>query len=348
MDFRSICIVLLLTIPLFLQAQNSGIPESQVFDYHHFKKVLETETGVVANTNKEGFEPVLHPVILPDSLQYFPEARKNEVIGLGISDPGMEKEPAYQLALERAIAVTAVLTGAGIKSLVDNYSSETDRKNTEEFVTKYLNYFQINAAKSLDTNRIRIVWEYRTPFDETIVLTAYTPGDPETGIAINVEAEVYQVERQRGKSFWAEERIGLISRLSSHSDTTPTEYAIYARNNLLEIVSKPKGQQIEFPYRNFRYTMGKDSSELNSGFSSRLNYGLWKSFLELFLQQAYLSAQQTDIHIKQVGDSYADKTQHLSREIYTNAPVFAIRGIRIYDNHLSIHFNQLQNHVTDQ
>jgi hypothetical protein len=162
-----------------------------------------------------------------------------------------------------------------------------------------------------------------------------------------VEAEVYQVERQKGKTFWAEERIGLVNRLETPTDTTQTDYAIYARNNLLEIVSKPGGQEFEFPYRNFRYTMGADTNEQNSGYSSRLNYGLWKSFLELFLQQAYLSAQQADVHIKQVGDAYSNKTQHLSREIYTDDPVFTIRGIRIYENHLSIQFNQLQNHVTD-
>jgi hypothetical protein len=348
MDFRYFCIVLLFTIPLFLKAQNSGISNSHLSDYHHFKNVLESETGTLADTQKEGFEPVKHPAILPDSLQYFPDARKNEVIGLGISDPGMDEESAFQLAMERAAAVTAILTGAGIKSLVDNYSSETDRERSEEFVTKYLNYFRIDAAKMLDPEGIRIVWKYRTPFDETIVLTAYTPGSTDTGISIYVEAEVYQVERQKGKSYWAEERIGLANRLESIADTTQTEYAIYARNNLLEIVSKPGGQEYAFPYRNFRYSMGNSNDEINTGFSSRLNYGLWKSFLELFLQQAYLSAQQTHIHIKQVGDAYADKTQHLSREIYTDAPVFALRGIRIYENHLSIQFNQLQNHVTDQ
>ncbi len=142
MNFRKVILIGILWVPAVLLAQNSSTDKTEK-DYREFKETLEKETEKLEqDTAKSNFQ-VLHPASLPEWLFNLPVSTSNTLYVLGISDPGMEEEKAFQLAELRAKAIIPVFFQSKVTFIIDNYSNERIDENRDEFTTRYENLFSI-------------------------------------------------------------------------------------------------------------------------------------------------------------------------------------------------------------
>jgi hypothetical protein len=326
-------------LPLFIFSQQTESRDRQRVEYNRFKEILEKEISEPIEGEVSVMPLILHPARIPDWFCNIPISDPGNVYAIGISDPGMDMDDAYELAIERAKAITSLMISSSIKSLADNYTNEKNPQSSGEFVTKYLNYFSIHSGYTIDTANFKVLRRFLTAYDEAIVLTSYSMVKSGQDDLSEIVAEVYQVERQLSNTFEAEEKI-----MFNSSDTSQLfAYTIYSRNNLFEINSSRHGKDILFPYLNYRYTAPDSVYENINGFDSKLTHGLWKSYLELFLQNAWFLSQNSDLIIKQVDDEFTGKSQNLTRSVNADTPAFAVTGIMVKDNLITIKLDYLTN-----
>jgi hypothetical protein len=345
--FRNIILGLaMLYCPLIFSQAN--IDNSENKDYQKFKGTLQKEIQQEAKDTISG-KQILHPASLPDWLFYTPTSDGNILYSIGISDPGMPEKKAFQLAALRAKSVIAFLLHPKITGITDNYSKEYSAGSADKFTTKYENLFQISSNLFVSENNTEQIEGFYTSFGEAIVLLKYNI----TGVELIYDsaltlAEVYQVERQKNNVFETEEKITVDSHPANPGDTALIRsytYSIHTLNNLLEINSQMNGEAIMFPYFNFRY-LGieeKEVAEPENNLSAKLNYGLWKTYIETLVQKILFLSQSYSVAIKQVGDDYSTENKNLSREISEADPSFKISGLRITNNYLSVDVDYLNN-----
>ena len=77
-------------------------------------------------------------------------------------------------------------------------------------------------------------------------------------------------------------------------------------------------------------------------YQSKLNYGLWKSFLEVFLQELYFLSQNPDVSVKQVGDQYTNQTRNLARETAKMQNPVELRNLYITNNRIAMKLDILK------
>jgi len=321
---------------VFPQHENDG-------DYQKFKKYFDQEIGQATNDTSRLNTYVLHPASLPDWIFNIPQSENNTFYAIGISDPALNARDALEMAVMRAKCIFTFMLEPDVVSLADNYSDEKPDDRTDEFNTKYISYFQVRSVLKFNDNDFTLVEKNFTSFDEAIVLLRYSPGIEDSSL-FTAEANVYQVERKKNNAYQMEEKYHIKGILNTREpELFSFDYNIYSVNNIYEIKSVQNQILYNYPYLNYKYT-GRSNSEASDSipmFRSKLNYGLWKSFLEAFLQEMYMLSQNQPVKIKQVGDNYTTRTQHLSREITRASPFIKINLINVYNNHLFIQMDYM-------
>jgi hypothetical protein len=336
--------IVLLYCPLIFSQQNTV--SSTEKDYEKFKGTLSKEINQEAKDTNSGNQ-ILHPASLPGWLFSIPESDLNQVYSIGISDPGMPEDKALEQACLRAKAVTTLLLHPKVTGITDNYSGEKLTQGADKFTTKYENLYRIASKKGLSTGKFEQQEYSITSFGEAIVLLKYNSTDLQNHIdSIEAIAEVYQVERQKNNVFETEEKINFGVQHRCTGDSLPKKYlnySIHTLNNLLEINSEIDGKPVPFPYFNFRYVGNCDSLSfsMENNISTKLNYGLWKTYVEILIQKILFLSQSYSVSIKQVGDNYTTGNKNLSREIAEADPSFAITGLRITNNYLFLDVDYL-------
>lgn len=342
MDFRSILFIICIFIPAALLSQDKNVkPVGK--DYHAFQETLTDEINKAENDPDQATKNILHPAVLPEFFLQFPLSDQNTLYAMGISDPGMEQAEAFQLAELRAKSLLSMLCNSELKVLADHFIDERSSSDESDFATKYSNLYQVGASMMIDTSRFHIEESHFTSFGEAIVLANYSLNGPGTA-RIKTIANVFQVERQKQNVFETEEKYEVQSSLTGQGEKSGYSYNIHSYNNLFEITSHFNDHPLSFPYYNFRYTMGDNPSaeNLQVNFSSKLNYGLWKSFIEVFLQELYFLSQNPDIYISQVGNNYAGETKNLSRETLHLLHSVKIEKIQVVNNRIFLQLGILK------
>ncbi|MCD4664529.1 MAG: hypothetical protein K8R68_04595 [Bacteroidales bacterium] len=342
MFFRILIVFSTIFIYSQLPAQVNSTNQTEK-DYQKFKETLQEEVSEMAMDSTKSSGIVLHPASLPKWLFELPASNQNIMYSVGISDPGMTKEEALLLAELRAKTIISLLIYPKVSSLIDNFSNENSNQQADEFVTKYENLFNVLSSMASSKNNFNTVRQYFTSFNEAVVLLEFINVQKFEGVvdSIKLEVDAYQVERQKYNSFEMEEKIEINGSLKSNGDSisfNDYSYITQSLNNLFEIKSLYNSKNIKFPQLYFRYQGQEDKQvgEFESSGSKKLNYGLWKAYIESLLQNIFILSQPFSGEIQQVGDSYSSKTQSLSREISKANPSFKINSININNNQLSV------------
>ena len=344
MFVRTVILCICISIPFFLQAQ-TGNSDNCKEDYIKFQNTLDKELIELAKDTGQLQTIVLHPVVLPEWFFTFPDLNANCIYSIGVSDPGMEEEEAFKLAMLRAKCFTSLLLNAEISNVIDNYSNNQQSEKTEKFTTKFVNYFRISAQGTFDKEKFEVVNQYFTSFNEAIVVLKYAVNDSTTDVSdsLKVVLDVYQAERQKYNKFEMEEKYETSGILSSNGSDESFYYSFQSLNNLFEITSSYNEKKLHFPYFHFRYQgqMQDHSVTMNNSISSKLNYGLWKAFLEVFLQNILLLSQPNAVKIEKVGDDYTSKNQNFTREVFESEPAVKLVNIFISNNQLFVELDYL-------
>ncbi len=291
-------------------------------DYLKFQSTYEKEIYKNNVDTNRKYTNVIHPAVLPEWVFQLPSSNQFTLFSIGISDPGMEKESAFEMAKLRAISLMTLLYKSKFEILTDQYTKESNLEDNSTFTNRYTNFYQISASLLIDTSNLTVEEKHYTSFNEAIVLVSY-PIQITGSDNIITNAHIFQNERQKQNIFESEEKYEYSSKWNSFEGESSITYKIHSFNNILEITSEFNNRLIEFPYYNFKYTSrgfpSRDTFPFN--YTNKLNYGLWKSFLEVFLQELYFMSENPEIYFTQVGDNYVSATHNLSREsaIYFNS-----------------------------
>ncbi len=148
MPFRLIILISAFIVCSDLLGQQSNISTHSEKDYEKMHKILQDEIDKSGrDTASHSGKLVLHPAHLPAWFFKMPESNQQTLYAIGISDPGMEDNDAYNLALLRAKAIIALLMHPSITGVTDNYPTENQNlsreisESTKSFITKsiYIN-----------------------------------------------------------------------------------------------------------------------------------------------------------------------------------------------------------------
>lgn len=331
------------------QAQDDGFNRSDR-DYNNFKTTLSKETAAT-NPDTVVTDNILisiHPSQLPTWLRELPESSEKVNYAIGISDPEMDRDTAFQLAELRAKTVLALMNHPVVSSITDNFAKDKSVIQTDEFTTKYENLYKIESSIETAAGTVEIVDSCFTSFGEAIVLIKHscTEGVSEKAEQISVSISAYQVERQKQNKFEMEELLKMNGSALSSIDKRSFDkysYSCSSLNNLFEIESTFNDKEILFSYLFYRYTMVDDT--VNSDFAGnedeKLSYGLWKAYAQLITQKIIALSQSFVVNVKQVGDQYSSENKSLSREISEANPSFRLNRVDINNNFLTVDMDYL-------
>lgn len=310
-------------------------------DYQKFKGTLQKETNS-SSQDTLSKKQILHPVRLPDWLFTIPKSDQNTIYSLGISDPGLDEKLAHKQATMRAKTMVALTSHPKITGIIDNYSGEELVSENDRFITKYENLYRIESGITASEDQFeQVAYDYNS-FGEAIVLMQFEfTGSALVTDTLNVSADFYWVERQKNTVFETEEKLGLdasFNRLNDSLSQKGSTYSLHTLNNLAEINSMFEGHTISFQYANYRYESldSIQTQEPEPELSQKLNYGIWKAYVETLTQKIIGLSQSSSFAIRQVGDDYSNENKNLSREISESNPSFVIKGIRVADNYLML------------
>ena len=342
MDFRSILFIMCIFLPAAVVSQDEN--DKQVGkDYRAFQEILNKEIYESDNKPERPARTIIQPAVLPSWFIHFPASDKHTIYALGISDPGMEKEAAIELAGLRAKSLLALLFHSELSLISDHFTSENSSESTPEFITKYSNFYQVEASMMFDSNRFTIEEVEVNLFHEAIVLASYSMGG--TGKdSVKTTAHVFLLERQKQNLFELEEKYEVNSIVKFRGEESTYSYALHSLNNIFEITSEFNQQPLPFAYYNYGYSVEGNSSDeaIDPNFSSKLKYGLWKSFMEVFLQELYFISQNPEIFIRQVGDNHSSGTKNLSRETSQLLHSVKIDKIQVDNNRICLQLGILK------
>jgi hypothetical protein len=183
----------------------------------------------------------------------------------------MEKDEALNLAVLRAKTVAVLLIQPRISSVTDNYSKEKLAKKQNDFVTKYVNFYRINAALNVGPQQFEVIEQFNTSFDEVIVLMKFNAinQDRDQTDSLMLQLDNYQAERQQKNRFEFEEKCEVygLAKTNVNADNIELFYYYFsAINQFYEIVSRYNGDDIDFPQNVFRYQAINVSGEENLSF----------------------------------------------------------------------------------
>lgn len=315
-------------------------------DYRRFRKVFNEEISKLDSTVSDS-RLSFHPASLPAWLSTIPASNTHSIYTIGISDPGMEVHEAMRLAILRAKIIMALLLKAELSSITDNYTKENEISNSSHFVTKYVNYYRLLASTKSAPEQFQVANQYITSFGETIVLMKYSPSVAIGNVvdSLMLKIDLYVAERQLKNRFEFEEKCEMygLSKQNKNTGEINIFYYFYnAVNQFYEIVSRFNGNEIDFPQNLFRYQMLGNSNQVEeyNAFSYKLTYGLWKAYLESILQFYTTATIKSDQEISQLDDQYLSSSQNISREIVETDHTFALQGLRISNNRLSVILKQ--------
>lgn len=314
-------------------------------DYRKFQDEFSKETDSLQDDSLKKSKHVLHPAGLPDWIKQLPQSFDGTYYAIGISDPGMNNEKAFDQALLRAKSVLSFLLAPNFESLADNYSDEKSGAANSSYKTKYISFYRLQSDIIVNDSNVKVIENYFTSFNEAIVLIEVTPPVDESVVFSSV-ANIYQDERQNTGSYTMVEKYHMMGSILNEKNEKQKnyEYTIYSINNIFEINSTLNNTVIEFPYLNYRYTTDTTSiaSSSENEFGSKMNYGFWKSFIESFLQELYSMQQDQPVIIKTTGDNYGSShTKILTREISVASPALKLSSINLINNHLSVKLEYL-------
>ncbi len=161
-----------------------------------------------------------------------------------------------------------------------------------------------------------------------------------------MEINSYEVERQKYNTFEIEEKFDLTgSLIEAVNDSSKSNfyYSFHSLNNLFEISSKYMDEEYQFPYYSFKYQgqSTDDKSIFETSINNKLNYGIWKAYIETLVQKIFNMSLAFAVDIKRVGDDYSSKTQNFSREVSEANMSFRLNKFYIYNNRLSLELEYL-------
>ena len=288
------------------------------------------------------------PTNLPGWVTSIPKSNAKKIYSIGISDPKMDEEQAYQLALLRAKAMLAIFHQCTVQQAIDLYKS--DRQDGVNIYTEKLEKLsKIYSKYILDTTRIEIVNKKYTSDMEAIVLIREVMTRPDT-------CKFKDTIKVESVSFLQEIRIDEASKSASNFSMAAIEvkgktgdsfkfyFDCVDENNVDVSIASTFQDTIEAntsTMQEYKNSTERNIDPAKYGGYSNMKKGIWKAYLDAVLQNIISTSNMLTSKNKTAADLYKSDTnsnydnskdENLNRNVSSNTLSVSLKAIEISKN----------------
>lgn len=299
---------------LILQA-TSVVAQSQE---QQFRGVFDRETRQKEQAgNYANFRHTGRLSFFPDTLPAWffqpPPSNHDSTYAIGISDPDLPYEEAYQQAYSRAMVMAVLCHSPRIAYFRDMFTSYHNQHSVGNHRQRFDTYFRITASEPADSSMFREIASYFTRYNESIVLISYTQHTEKAMSRITASASVLYIEAHIGGTYEPQASVDLESDICHYGDKTETAaYNSTRKGNRITTSSVRNGKPIYFPLFVYRY-----ANPAWAPFTQPMvsYHGLWGIFLSELLEHLTHSTEQTSLRIRTLQEQTKPRNQNITREV---------------------------------
>jgi hypothetical protein len=313
-----LCFLIIFFIVLPGAAKLKGqSPSKQFLDI--FEK--ETNPGVKQENQYGNFKNAGDLSFFPDTLPVWffqpPVARYDHVYAIGISDPDLSAEEAFQQAFYRAKVMAILLNSPQIEYFRDVYTSNREQRARDRHRQRFDTFFRLTASELADSSQFHIVDQHLTRYNEAVVLLGYMPGtnnNPGKEFPrISATASVLYIEAHIGEVYEPQASYDIISEIHNYGLTPmKAEFNCTRKNNRQVTYSQFLGRDISFPLFVYRYSNPSWKPYTKPLVSY---HGLWGMYVQQMLEHITLSTEQSNIRLRSLGENSEPGASDMIREI---------------------------------
>ena len=256
------------------------------------------------------------------------------IYSIGISDPLAPQ--AFAQAYQRSVATMALMAGAVVTGLSDNYSSDVSGKFEEIIKCR---------GDSILTGKVMVTDSFTTKFGEKILLLRIIKNTSDS-IRVNIFLEQY---KSVSKVEYGYINLTKVDFNCKYNKSENLNYNFTQCDRDFSIKSVFNNLVIDIPPGMYEYTGTalKISTDSLSTVSIRLAHkGLWLGYLKSFTDNLSILASNNKPKIKsleqnEVKSDNTGSSKSLQRSIMNNKFSFKIYHIEIIDNELNVVLNNL-------
>ncbi len=316
----------------------SGVGESFCQTPSSFRKIFEQETQVQsASRNLPLFENITHlsyfPDTLPDWFFHPPAGDSQNVFAIGISDPDLPEDEAFEQALFRAKTMAMLFSHTKIEYYRDVFSSDKPGHRSKGYRHRFDTYFRLSATDSASRESFTIIDQHVTQYNESIILVKYRPAGSrkQKDFIVTSEATVLYVEARIGNLFEPQAAYNIQSTIIKKDQVQKTSFHCIQKGRRELVRSERNGQEVEFPVFLYRFTDSQHES--NSRPLTAYN-GLWGNFIKQTLKHLALATEQSSMRIRVVGENHQPESSELAREVAVKTARLQINQIELQPENL--------------
>jgi hypothetical protein len=314
------------------------------YNYSKFKSEFEKEFGIENSIELQekpsNITRVFFKTKLPEWVFNIPSSNDSIVYAIGVSEPGMEKDSAFQLACLRSKAILAILTNSKLEGINDYYINEKDIKSGDIISSVYQEFNKLKGKLSFNDADFSIVEEAFTANNEAIVLSSLhidrKSGNDLTNI--NCFAEISSSNVKKNNKYSTSSRIELIAGEQSNLKNSSSHfyYVIKNSNKNSKILSDFLGVRVSSDSNLMTYKSNdiNGAGKENDVYSCSLQHGLWHAFTTVLLQTIVLDFNESYTKQSGLSDDYTKLTQNINRVLSQKEISMRINGLHIKNNTL--------------
>lgn len=312
--------------------------------YRKFKDVFDREfddenRGEIIQDWKFAYKKIK----VPQWVLNLPESNDSVIYCIGVSDPGMEKDSAFNLAVFRAKALIALMSSAQITGITDFFESVKKSKNKHSL---YREYYNITTEEYCDSSDFRIIRDTLLSDNEAVVLLSWNkPQERQSKRHSSIKAEVDVYGKYTGSDNYINTKLSRLDAVFSlknnlKKDTGTYKYLVRNYNKGISIVSgfREKGIMLEGVSLKYFSDSAKDETEETVFSPVTLKNGLWYGLFLSVVRSIVLKSQSESVNLKSVSDKVEEGSKELVRVLSTNRVSVVINDLRIENNRLIIDF----------
>ncbi|MCX6181941.1 MAG: hypothetical protein NT150_08455 [Bacteroidetes bacterium] len=314
MNIRQLFFILLL-LPFAIKAQSPEFNQWQS-SYSDFKQNFEKN---LSDPRHSALQPIPDKYfttdVIPEWLFDVNDTKDGNLYSIGISDPFIDSETAYQQALTRGIFTLSLEMKTMVNGMNELYSKiEENGKSSGNVFTEY---YQLLSKEWIDFKYLTIIEKHYLKTGECIVKFKYKPSsDAENTFNTYVSLEYYRQEKSLDLDYETTEKITYSGNSITDSTLSSScSFSLKKLNDKEEVLSECPAN-IQYTIPKFTYQIGKANITSQNG--------LWSLFIYKFSQKIISSSQVSSSIIKNVQDNFLTLDNKLTREIVINQGNFFI------------------------
>lgn len=305
-----------------------------------FAKEFGIENAIELQKKNSNITRVFLKTKLPEWVFILPPSNDSIVYAIGVSDPGMDEGPAFQLACLRSKAVLAILTKSTLDGLTDYYINEKELKSGDIISSVYKEFNKLKGELSFNPSDFTIVEETYTANNEAIVLSSLRLNKKLSvdSITIRCMAEISGSHIKKNNKYSSASVIQLMAEEQNFSKNLYNNfyYAVKNSNKKILILSEFSGSSLytNAHFMSYQSSNIKDDTNEDTGYSYTLQHGLWHAYSALLLQTLVVDLNESYTEQSGLSDDYTKLSQNINRVLSQKEISLRICGFRIQNNTL--------------